>query len=153
MRPWCASGRSRPTTSTRGWVPGGYAEYIPVPQENLLRKPPYLSFEEAAAMPLVFLTAWNMLVSNARLRFGEDGLIWGAGSGVRGGGGYDGEHAVEAGAGAGAGCGRRHRLPGAERAGGGAPRHRAPRGGRRAGPRGGGPLGGEHPGAGHGGPR
>ena len=63
-------------------VPGGYAEYITVPQENLLRKPPYLSFEEAAAMPLVFLTAWNMLVSNARLRFGEDVLIWGAGSGV-----------------------------------------------------------------------
>ncbi len=63
-------------------IPGGYAEYITVPQENLLRKPAHLSFEEAAAMPLVFLTAWNMLVSNARLRFGEEVLIWGAGSGV-----------------------------------------------------------------------
>ncbi len=63
-------------------IPGGYAEYITVPRENLLRKPAHLSFEEAAAMPLVFLTAWNMLVTNARLRFGEDVLIWGAGSGV-----------------------------------------------------------------------
>ncbi len=63
-------------------VPGGYAEYVTVSQENLLRKPPHLSFEEAASLPLVFLTAWNMLVTNARLRFGEDVLIWGAGSGV-----------------------------------------------------------------------
>jgi len=63
-------------------VPGGYAEYVTVRADNLLPKPEHLSFEEAAAMPLVFLTAWNMLVSNARLRFGEDVLIWGAGSGV-----------------------------------------------------------------------
>jgi len=63
-------------------IPGGYAQYITVPEQNLLPKPPHLSFEEAAAMPLVFLTAWNMLVTNARLRFGEDVLIWGAGSGV-----------------------------------------------------------------------
>ncbi|MGH2628853.1 MAG: alcohol dehydrogenase catalytic domain-containing protein, partial [Anaerolineales bacterium] len=63
-------------------IPGGYAEFIAVPQQNLMRKPPHLSFEEAAAMPLVFLTAWNMLVTNARLRFGEQVLVWGAGSGV-----------------------------------------------------------------------
>src|SRR3989304_4432631 len=58
------------------------AMHTPWPRWTRLPKPPYLSFEEAAAMPLVFLTAWNMLVSNARLRFGEDVLIWGAGSGV-----------------------------------------------------------------------
>ncbi|MDR7464461.1 MAG: zinc-binding dehydrogenase [Armatimonadota bacterium] len=63
-------------------MPGGYAQYITVPEQNLLPKPAHLSFEEAAAMPLVFLTAWNMLVTNARLRFGEEVLIWGAGSGV-----------------------------------------------------------------------
>ena len=63
-------------------IPGGYAEFIAVPQENLWRKPSHLSFEEAAAMPLVFLTAWNMLVAKAELRFGEQVLIWGAGSGV-----------------------------------------------------------------------
>lgn len=63
-------------------VPGGYAEYVVVPQANLLRKPAALVFEEAAALPLVMLTAWNMLVTNARLRFGETVLVWGAGSGV-----------------------------------------------------------------------
>lgn len=61
---------------------GGYAEYVTVPEANILPKPPGLSFEEAAAVPLVFQTAWNMLMTNGRLTFGEDVLIWGAGSGV-----------------------------------------------------------------------
>ncbi len=61
---------------------GGYAEFVVVPEANVLRKPARLTFEEAAAVPLVFLTAWNMLVTNARLRPGEDVLVWGAGSGV-----------------------------------------------------------------------
>ncbi len=61
---------------------GGYAEFVVVPEANVLRKPARLTFEEAAAVPLVFLTAWNMLVTNARLRPGEDVLLWGAGSGV-----------------------------------------------------------------------
>ncbi len=83
--PTCVAGldnRCRDYSILGEHIPGGYAEYVTVPRENLLRKPPHLSFEEAAAMPLVFLTAWNMLVTNARLRFGEDVLIWGAGSGV-----------------------------------------------------------------------
>jgi len=62
--------------------PGGYAEYVAVPEANIIPKPAHLSFEHAAAVPLVFLTAWNMLVELARLRFGETVLIWGAGSGV-----------------------------------------------------------------------
>src|SRR3990170_470346 len=61
---------------------GGYAEYVAVPEANILPKPARLSFEEAASIPLVFLTAWNMLVDQARLRFGETVLVWGAGSGV-----------------------------------------------------------------------
>lgn len=61
---------------------GTDAEFVVVPEANLVRKPGNLSFEEAAAFPLVFLTAWNMLVTNARLRPGEDVLVWGAGSGV-----------------------------------------------------------------------
>ena len=61
---------------------GGYAEFVVVPEVNILRKPARLSFEEAAAVPLVFQTAWNMLVTNGRIRFGDDVLIWGAGSGV-----------------------------------------------------------------------
>ncbi|MGH2397297.1 MAG: zinc-binding dehydrogenase, partial [bacterium] len=61
---------------------GGYADYVSIPQENVLPKPAHLTFEEAAAIPLVFLTAWNMLVTNGRVRFGDAVLIWGAGSGV-----------------------------------------------------------------------
>jgi NADPH:quinone reductase-like Zn-dependent oxidoreductase len=41
-----------------------------------------VAFEAAAAFPLVFLTAWHMLVGRAALRQGEDVLVWGAGSGV-----------------------------------------------------------------------
>jgi len=41
-----------------------------------------VSFVDAAAFPLVFLTAWRMLVGRARVRQGEDVLVWAAGSGV-----------------------------------------------------------------------
>jgi NADPH:quinone reductase-like Zn-dependent oxidoreductase len=61
---------------------GGYAERVVVPRANVLRKPAALTFEEAAAVPLVFLTAWNMLVTNARVTAGDVVLVWGAGSGV-----------------------------------------------------------------------
>lgn len=63
-------------------VDGGYTERLNVPVENLLPKPKHLSFEEAASVPLVFLTAWHMLVARARLRPGEDVLVLAAGSGV-----------------------------------------------------------------------
>ena len=61
---------------------GGCAEYVLAPEQNVLRMPAALSFEEAAAVPLVFLTAWHMLVARARLQPGEEALILGAGSGV-----------------------------------------------------------------------
>ncbi len=61
---------------------GGYAEYIVVPERNLLHKPANLSFEAAAAFPLVFLTAWHMLIAKARLQPGEWVLVMGGGSGV-----------------------------------------------------------------------
>jgi len=61
---------------------GGFAEFVSVPEANVLPKPLHLTFEEVAAIPLVFLTAWNMLVTNGRIRFGDEVLIWGAGSGV-----------------------------------------------------------------------
>lgn len=61
---------------------GGYAEYVVVPRRNILRLPSGLSFVEAAALPLVFLTAWHMLVARARLAPLEDVLIHAAGSGV-----------------------------------------------------------------------
>jgi NADPH:quinone reductase-like Zn-dependent oxidoreductase len=63
-------------------IPGGYAELVSVPEANILPKPARLSFTEAAAVPLVFLTAWDMLVVGARVRPSDTVLVWGAGSGV-----------------------------------------------------------------------
>jgi NADPH:quinone reductase-like Zn-dependent oxidoreductase len=61
---------------------GGYAEYVAVPRRNALPLPTGLSFVEAAAVPLVFLTAWQMLAVRAALEPLEDVLIHAAGSGV-----------------------------------------------------------------------
>jgi NADPH:quinone reductase-like Zn-dependent oxidoreductase len=61
---------------------GGYAELVSVPAANCLPYPENLAWEQAAAVPLVFLTAWHMLVTRARVRPGEDVLVIGAGSGV-----------------------------------------------------------------------
>ncbi len=63
-------------------IQGGYAEYVSVPGANILSIPDNLSFEQAAAVPLVFLTAWHMLTTRAHLTAGETVLVWGAGSGV-----------------------------------------------------------------------
>ena len=61
---------------------GGYAELVAVPAANCLPYPDRLSWERAAAVPLVFMTAWHMLVTRARVRPGDDVLVIGAGSGV-----------------------------------------------------------------------
>ena len=61
---------------------GTYAEYVKLPGQNCFPIPPGFSFEEAAAFPLVFLTVWRMLVTNAHLRPGEHVLILGIGGGV-----------------------------------------------------------------------
>jgi NADPH:quinone reductase-like Zn-dependent oxidoreductase len=61
---------------------GGYAESVVAPARNVFPKPAHLTFEEAASMPLVFLTAWHMLVNRARLAPGETVLVLAAGSGV-----------------------------------------------------------------------
>jgi NADPH:quinone reductase-like Zn-dependent oxidoreductase len=61
---------------------GTYAEYVCVPQANLVRLSDRLSFLEGAAVPLVFLTAWHMLVTRAEIRAAETVLVHGAGSGV-----------------------------------------------------------------------
>jgi NADPH:quinone reductase-like Zn-dependent oxidoreductase len=61
---------------------GGCAEFVRAPGVNAIPIPAGLSFEEAAAVPLVFLTAWHMLVTRAGLKPGEDVLVLGAGSGV-----------------------------------------------------------------------
>ena len=61
---------------------GGCAEFQVVPAANLLPKPREMTFEQAAAWPLAFLTAWHMLVARAALRPGETVLVHAAGSGV-----------------------------------------------------------------------
>jgi len=61
---------------------GAYAGLIAVPERNVHAIPDAMSFEEAAAYPLVYLTAWSMLVTKAQVRPGEDVLILSAGAGV-----------------------------------------------------------------------
>ncbi len=61
---------------------GTYAEYITVPARNLLALPEHISYAEAAAASLVFVTAWHSLITRGNLRPGESVLIVGAGGGV-----------------------------------------------------------------------
>jgi NADPH:quinone reductase-like Zn-dependent oxidoreductase len=61
---------------------GTHAELVAVPRDAVHPIPHDLSFEEAAAFPLVFETAYRMLVPRARLQAGEWVLIWGIGGGV-----------------------------------------------------------------------
>jgi NADPH:quinone reductase-like Zn-dependent oxidoreductase len=63
-------------------VPGVHAEQFALPEDNLVSVPDHVDFETAAAAPLVFQTAWRMLVTRAELRQGEDVLVLGASGGV-----------------------------------------------------------------------
>jgi len=81
----CISGqdnRCRQFTNLGYLIDGGCAEFVRAPEVNCLPYPENLSFEEAASIPLVFQTAWHMLVARAELQPGEDVLVLGAGSGV-----------------------------------------------------------------------
>ena len=83
--PECVSGKDNACRryGLLGYLhPGVHAEYAAVPGVNAIPIPGELSFEEAAAAPLVFLTAWHMLVSVAKIKMGEEVLIIGASSGV-----------------------------------------------------------------------
>jgi len=61
---------------------GTHAELVAVPEENVFPLPDEISFETAAAFPLVFETAYRMLVTRAGLQEGEWVLVWGIGGGV-----------------------------------------------------------------------
>ena len=63
---------------------GTYAEYVRLPAENCFPIPAGMSFAEAAAFPLVFVTVWRMLITHARLKPEETILIIGIGGGVAG---------------------------------------------------------------------
>jgi len=83
--PACLAGldnRCRQATNLGYMIDGGCAELVRAPEVNCLPYPESLTWEEAASVPLVFQTAWHMLVVRAELQPGEDALILGAGSGV-----------------------------------------------------------------------
>lgn len=83
--PACLSGidnRCRQFTNLGYMIDGGCAQLVKCPEVNCLPFPENLTFEEAAAVPLVFQTAWHMLIGRAQLQPGEDVLVLGAGSGV-----------------------------------------------------------------------
>lgn len=63
-------------------VDGGYAELVKVRRTHLLKKPEGMTFEEAASFPLVFETAYHMLVTKARVGPGDVVLVLAANSGV-----------------------------------------------------------------------
>lgn len=82
---WCRAGETPLCPDYRiigEHTQGGFAEYAVVPAANLLPIPDGFSYEEAAAAPLVFLTAWRGLITRGRLRAGEDLLVTGASGGV-----------------------------------------------------------------------
>ena len=81
----CSDGRQnecRQFTVLGNAVDGGNCEMIAVPAINVIPIPDSLSFDDAASVPLVFLTAWHMLVGRAGLRTGQTVLVLGANSGV-----------------------------------------------------------------------
>src|SRR5271154_5945586 len=81
----CSAGlqnQCREFTVLGNGVDGGNCELIAVPAVNVIPIPDSLDFDQAASVPLVFLTAWHMLVGRARIRLGQTVLVLGAGSGV-----------------------------------------------------------------------
>jgi NADPH:quinone reductase-like Zn-dependent oxidoreductase len=63
-------------------IDGGNAEFIAAPEYSVIQIPDDFGFEEAAAAPLVTVTAWHMLLTRAKLQAGEDVLVLAASSGV-----------------------------------------------------------------------
>lgn len=61
---------------------GALAEYLLVPSRNLIPKPAWLSFDEAACLPVAWTTAYRMLFTQARIKAGDRVLVQGAGGGV-----------------------------------------------------------------------
>lgn len=82
---WCRAGENVrcPRFGVLGEHSDGAAcELIHIDARSVFRKPAGLTWEEAAAFPLTFLTAWRMLNTRAHLRAGETVLVIGAGAGV-----------------------------------------------------------------------
>jgi NADPH:quinone reductase-like Zn-dependent oxidoreductase len=83
--PRCVAGEDNycPSYDVLGYQSnGGYAELVAVPAANVIPIPDHIEFAAAAAFPLVFLTAWHMLMTRARLVETDVVLVLAAGSGV-----------------------------------------------------------------------
>ena len=83
--PACTTGQQNfcPQFTVLGYMnDGGNAEYIAVQRVNILPIPDELTYDEAASVPLVFLTAWHMLVGRCHIKPGDTVLVLGGGSGV-----------------------------------------------------------------------
>jgi len=84
----CTSGREYDCGSRQVWgfqtgpLWGGFAQYTHLPEVNVVKLPHNVSFNDAAAISMVGMTAWNMLVTRARIRPGQTVLIMGGGSGM-----------------------------------------------------------------------
>ena len=61
---------------------GGYAQLVAVPETFVVPIPDNMDYDQAASLPVAFLTAWNALLANAKLTVGETALMQAAGSGV-----------------------------------------------------------------------
>jgi alcohol dehydrogenase len=85
---YCTRGEEYFCTDFKIWgfqtgpLDGAHGQYCMVPAVNTLPKPPNLTFEEAATIPLVLVTVWRMLVSRAHIQAGDFVLVWGAAGGL-----------------------------------------------------------------------
>ena len=82
---WCLKGEHSLCLNYRiigEHTDGGFAEFVSAPAANLVTIPDDFTFAEAAAVPLVFLTTWRALITQARLRAGETVLVLGASGGA-----------------------------------------------------------------------
>lgn len=84
----CTSGREYDCVERKIWgfetgpLWGGFAEYTHLPEVNIVRIPDNVSFNDAAAVSMVGMTSWHMLVGRAKIRPGQTILVMGGRSGV-----------------------------------------------------------------------
>lgn len=84
----CTSGREYDCSERTIWgfqtgpLWGGFAQYTHLPEVNVVKLPDNVSFNDAAAVSMVGMTAWHMLVGRAKIRPGQTVLVMGGGSGV-----------------------------------------------------------------------
>jgi NADPH:quinone reductase-like Zn-dependent oxidoreductase len=84
----CTSGQEYDCRDRKVWgfqtgpLWGAYAQYTPMPEVNVIKLPGNVSFTDAAAISMVGMTSWHVLVTRANIRPGQTVLIMGGGSGM-----------------------------------------------------------------------